>query len=588
MLTFSFTVSSDASEEANALFKWKTSLHHYHLNSSILPSWTLQPVNATPTTSMCSWSGIHCSQARRVIAIYLTNMSLKGTLQEFSFSSFPQLEYLDLSFNEFSGIIPPQISKLSKLKFLYLQANRFSGKIPPEVGLRSHLNVLALWANQLTGSIPPDLGQLSSLKGLFLYSNLLEGSIPSSLSNLTNLDCFYLKNNSLFGSIPLNIGNLRSFYELDLSENQLSGSIPLSFGDMGKLDQLSVLDLSHNIFGGEIPSQICNMASLENLSLSHNNLSGLIPNCFEGMRSLSNIDISCNELQGPIPNSTAFRNASIQELQENAGLCGEVNGLSSCQKTLRVRLSSTNILAIKKFHSPLPSEMVDQHEFFNEIKALAEIRHRNIIKFYGFCSHSRHSFLVYEYLESGYLATILSDDALAGEFCWTMRMNAIKGVANALSYMHHDCFPPIVHRDISTKNVLLDLEYKARVSDFGIAKFLNPNSSNWTEFAGIYGYAAPELAYTMKVTEKCNVYSFGVLALEVINGKHPGDFLSSISSSSPNTNISLDQVLDPRLPYPSFDVRSKLTSIMNIAFLCVDKNPNSRPIMSTVSQLLCM
>ncbi|KAJ4723896.1 putative Receptor protein kinase [Melia azedarach] len=108
------------------------------------------------------------------------------------------------------------------------------------------------------------------------------------------------------------------------------------------------------------------------------------------------------------------------------------------------------------------------------------------------------------------------------------------------------------------------------------------------EFAGIYGYAAPELAYTMKVTEKCNVYSFGVLALEVINGKHPGDFLSSISSSSPNTNISLDQVLDPRLPYPSFDVRSKLTSIMNIAFLCVDKNPNSRPIMSTVSQLLCM
>ncbi|KAJ4723889.1 putative Receptor protein kinase [Melia azedarach] len=219
---------------------------------------------------------------------------------------------------------------------------------------------------------------------------------------------------------------------------------------------------------------------------------------------------------------------------------------------------------------------------------MTEIRHRNIVKFYGFCSHSQHSFLVYEYLERGSLATILSNDTLAGEFGWRMRMNVIKGVADALSYLHHDCFPPIVHRDISSKNVLLDLDYEARVSDFGIAKFLNPDSSNWTEFAGTYGYAAPELAYTMKVTETCDVYSFGVLALEVINGKHPGDFLSSISSSSPNMNISLDQVLDPRLPYPSFDIQSKLTSIMNIAFLCVDKNPNSRPIMYKVSQLLCM
>ncbi|GAY31937.1 hypothetical protein CUMW_280870, partial [Citrus unshiu] len=215
-------------------------------------------------------------------------------------------------------------------------------------------------------------------------------------------------------------------------------------------------------------------------------------------------------------------------------------------------------VAIKKFHSPLPCDQIaDQKEFLTEVEALKNIRHRNIVKFYGFCSHARHSFLVYEFLERGSLAAILSSDAAAQELGWSQRMNVIKGVADALSYLHHDCFPPIVHRDISSKNLLLDLEYEAHVADFGIAKFLKPDSSNWTEFAGTYGYVAPELAYTMKITEKCDVYSFGVLVLEVIKGKHPRDFLSSISYSSLSTDVKLDEMLDPRLPKPSIQPQKK-------------------------------
>ncbi|KDO63962.1 hypothetical protein CISIN_1g042876mg, partial [Citrus sinensis] len=177
-------------------------------------------------------------------------------------------------------------------------------------------------------------------------------------------------------------------------------------------------------------------------------------------------------------------------------------------------------------------------------------------------------------------------DAAAQELDWSQRMNTIKGVADALSYLHHDCFPPIVHRDLSSKNLLLDLEYEAHVADFGIAKFLKPDSSNWTEFAGTYGYVAPELAYTMKITEKCDVYSFGVLALEVIKGKHPRDFLSSISSSSLNTDIELDEMLDPRLPAPSRSVQEKLISIVKVAFSCLNESPESRPTMKIVSQQL--
>ena len=96
-----------------------------------------------------------------------------------------------------------------------------------------------------------------------------------------------------------------------------------------------------------------------------------------------------------------------------------------------------------------------------------------------------------------------------------------------------------------------------------------------------------ELAYTMKMTEKCDVYSFGVLTLEVIQGKHPRDFLPSLSCSSTNMNIEVDDMFDSRLPFPSLEVQNKLISIMEVAFSCLDVNPQARPTMHIVSQLLC-
>ncbi|KAK3219956.1 hypothetical protein Dsin_013926 [Dipteronia sinensis] len=283
------------------------------------------------------------------------------------------------------------------------------------------------------------------------------------------------------------------------------------------------------------------------------------------MHGLSSIEISYNEFRGPIPDNQAFRNASLEALQGNKALCGDhVSGLLQPCKALtsgkqrkewtiffqvvfpvtgavalsmycignggygsvyKAKLpSSEDIVAVKKLHSLHPGEMGNQKDFFNEIRALTEIRHRNIVKLYGFCAHTRCSFLVYEYLER----------------------------------------------------------------DFGAAKLLNLGSSNFTQLAGTYGYIAPELAYTMKVTEKCDVYSFGVLASEVFKVTHPKDFLSSYLTSSPNTNIiELDDMLDPRLPSPSPDFLDKLISVMELAFSCLDVNPESRPTMKHVSQLLC-
>nr|GMC75220.1 MDIS1-interacting receptor like kinase 2-like [Ipomoea batatas] len=175
------------------------------------------------------------------------------------------------------------------------------------------------------------------------------------------------------------------------------------------------------------------------------------------------------------------------------------------------------------------------------------------------------------------------------ELGWMKRINVVKAVAKALSYIHHDCLPPIVHRDISAKNILFDCEYEAHVSDFGIARILSLHSSNWTSFAGTFGYAAPEFAYTMEVTEKCDVYSFGVLALEVIMGKHPGDLITSIFSSPISTAhgiLLLKDVLDSRLSTPTKQEAEELILVAKIAVACLNMNPQCRPSMQQVCVLL--
>ncbi|KAM5575776.1 hypothetical protein ABKV19_014628 [Rosa sericea] len=189
---------------------------------------------------------------------------------------------------------------------------------------------------------------------------------------------------------------------------------------------------------------------------------------------------------------------------------------------------------------------------------------------------------------------MLGKDEEVKELGWSKRLNIVKGVAHALCYMHHDCLPPIVHRDISSKNILLDDEYEACVSDFGTAKFLNPDSANWTALAGTYGYIAPELAYTMEVNEKCDVYSFGVVTLETVMGRHPGDLLSSLSSgacSSSSTALPAHQmpvvdVLDQRISPPTREVAGEVVSVLKVAFACLNSSHQSRPTMKQVSQHL--
>ncbi|KAL8128267.1 hypothetical protein AgCh_015006 [Apium graveolens] len=610
-----------------------------------------------------------CSSFMR---LRLDNNQFDGNISE-AFGVYPDLDFLNLNNNKFYGEISRNLSKCKKLTALLISGNSISGSIPPEISNITRLQKLDLSTNQLVGEIPKDLGRLTNLLDLRLSNNQLSGNVPLELGLISTLNYLDLSRNSFNGSIPGNIGNSQQLFYLNFSINNLSQEIPTG---ISKLSHLTSLDLSYNALTGKIPSQISSMGSLESLNISHNIISGSLPKAFDDMPGLLHVDISFNKLQGPIPNSKAFMNASIETVQGNDGLCGNITGLQPCtnpssadrnsskkdhklillillpclgaalliwaalgilvylrkKRTTEIQindqeneelfmvssfngkelyneiikstkdfddfycigkggfgsvykamLQSTDTVAVKKLHSS--SEIADRSGFINEVRALTEIRHRNIVKLLGYCSQHPHSFLVYQYLENGSLEAMLSKDVEAKELNWQMRVKIIKGVAHALSYMHHDCSPPIVHRDISSKNILLNSDYEACISDFGTAKLLKTDSSNWSAVAGTYGYVAPECAYTMKVTEKCDVYSFGVLTLEVIKGRHPGDQSNASPFSPLRETIELKDYVDQRIPPPSDDLQEFLIQMIKLANACLHSNPKARPTMYIVSQL---
>ncbi|RWR97658.1 MDIS1-interacting receptor like kinase 2-like protein [Cinnamomum micranthum f. kanehirae] len=536
-----------------------------------------------------------------------------------------KLHKLDLSSNHLLGEIPKELGSLTSLNELVLKGNQLTGLIPQEVGKLSSLETLDLSNNNLSGFIPEKLGDCSNLEDLNLSKNYLNGSIPIQIGNLANLkNTLDLSHNMLTGQIPPHLANLRMLESLNLSHNFLSGTIPTSMQEMCSLFSV---ELSYNDLEGPLPtSKGFEEAPLEAFIENKGLCGGVkgLPRCnssffnqFDGkkgnkiantivlslagavcllsislwvyffcqwrMRKKKNMVLDMNK-RDPFPiwnYDGKIMYEDIIKATENFNdkyFIGE----GGCGRVYKGDLPTGQVVAVKKLHSPENEEELYETSFKNEIQALTEIRHRNIVKFYGFCSHSRCSYLIYEYKEKGSLAICLSNEEEAVNLDWRKRMKVIRGVAHALSYMHHDCNPPIVHRDLSSNNILLDMEFEASISDFGTARLLKPDSSNWTMLAGTYGYVAPELAYTMRVTEKCDVYSFGVVSLEVIMGMHPGELISSLLTSG-GAEMLLKDVLDQRLPQPNDQEMKEVVLTMILALACLSADPQCRPTMHHVS-----
>ncbi|TYI08772.1 hypothetical protein ES332_A09G024600v1 [Gossypium tomentosum] len=565
-------------------------------------------------------------------------------LNPFIFELLTNLQLLSLDRNLLHGSIPYEIGNMTNLIELQLDSNHISNSTPSSLLHLPNSLHLSMASNLSEGPIPHEIESLNALGYLVLdmdlSDNKLSGPLPSQIGNLIPLrigglclNQLDLSHNIISGDIPSQLNS----QNIDLSHNLLQGVIPSQFGN---LTHLSILDLSWNNLTGTIPKF---PFFVGNLNLSFNSLRGQIPygllhfapETFTGNKDL------CGSIQGfrPCPSSPnvnrernskvvkqnlpivilvptslffvstfvlvifiLFRRYRAKALKsdpsptKNGDLFSIWNfdgkiafediikgtedfdikyctGTGGYGSVYRAILPSGKVVALKKLHRLEAEQPAYDTSFRNEIKFLTEIRHKNIVKLHGFCLHNRCMFLIYEYMEKGSLFYILSIDEEAVELDWTKRVNIVKGVAHALSYMHYDCNPPIVHRDISSNNILLNSELEAFIADFGTARLLDPNSSNRTVIVGTGGYIAP---------------GFGVLALEILMGKHPGELLSTLtSSSSPSSiqNVMLNEVLDPRLSPPrSRKMAGDIAFVAVIAFACLRAKPKARPTMKSVSQ----
>ncbi|KAJ6830134.1 putative leucine-rich repeat receptor-like protein kinase [Iris pallida] len=267
-----------------------------------------------------------------------------------------------------------------------------------------------------------------------------------------------------------------------------------------------------------------------------------------------------------------------------------VIGRGACGTVYRAVMQSGQVIAVKKLASNREGDSTD-NSFHAEIMTLGKIRHRNIVKLYGFCYHQGSNLLLYEYMSRGSLGELLHGESPCLD--WNTRYMVALGAAEGLSYLHHDCKPHIIHRDIKSNNILLDDKFEAHVGDFGLAKVIDmPQSKTMSAVAGSYGYIAPEYAYTMKVTEKCDIYSYGVVLLELLTGRTPvqpldlgGDLVSWVRNYIRNYSLS-SRILDNHLNLENKNVVDHMIIVLKIALLCTSMSPYNRPSMREVVLML--
>ncbi|KAI4353869.1 hypothetical protein L6164_002792 [Bauhinia variegata] len=455
--------------------------------------------------------------------------------------SLKNLNDIYLGNNIITGQIPSSLGQLKHLEALDLGGNRLDGPIPLSLYELTNLTIISLDSNQISGYIHPNIGKLSNLKSHDFSHNNLDGSIPYQVGKLRELVNCDISHNRISGEIPLEFGYLcthNQLDDLDLSYNNIVGNIPRG------LATLSHLDLSYNSLSACLPEEL--YSSISTYSFYGNK--GLKTSRENASCSKHYVHPSTSKYNIPkggkyyidivLPITSFFiilfvgallvyrfahkkvrlekivaRNGDLFSIWNYDGkiafediiqatedfdvkYCIGTGGYGS---VYRAKLPMGRIVALKKLHRMESQNPRFAQSFQNEIKMLTKVRHRNMVKLYGFCLHNRCMFLIYEYIERGSLFCALNNDVEAQQLNWGKRVNIIKGIAHALAYMHHDCSPAIIHRDITSNNILLNSETEAIVSDFGTARFLDPNSSNQTLSLGTYGYIAPVWSGSIRI-----------------------------------------------------------------------------------------
>ncbi|XVF34924.1 hypothetical protein REPUB_Repub18cG0100300 [Reevesia pubescens] len=524
------------------------------------------------------------------------------------------LSKLMISDNLFTCELPRKVS--DNLSRLEISNNRFFGEIPVEVKLWMNLSVFNASNNFFNGTIPRELTALPSLTTLLLDQNQLHGFLPSDIISWRSLSTLNLSKNKLSGRIPEAIGFLPSLDKLDLSENQFSGKIPPHLGHL----RFTSFNLSSNNLIGSIPREFENSAYsksfLNNPGLCTSTANADLDICGSGKNSSISypqnlILISCilisvlvlglsfsffltkffwkrNRTLGSIWELTAFQMLNFTTKSILSGLKDQTNkiGDGGSGEVYRVDLTGNgDFVAVKWIRNNKKLERELEKEFQAEVMTLSKIKHLNIVKLMCCISSEDSKLLVYEYMENGSLYLWLDKHrASAIILDWPKRFQIAVGAAQGLCYMHHDCSPPIIHRDVKSSNILLDSEFNAKIADFGLAKMLVKQGEPTTTsvVAGSFGYIAPEYARTTRINEKIDVYSFGVVLLELTTGRKAnyGDENRSLAEWAQHffqDNNSIVEALDEEIKEACY--LDQMCNVFKVGIHCTRTSPSSRPCM---------
>ncbi|XP_072990861.1 probably inactive leucine-rich repeat receptor-like protein kinase At5g06940 [Typha latifolia] len=540
-----------------------------------------------------------------------------------------RLQRFQVQDNGFDGEFPSGLWSLPEIRIIRAENNRFSGELPDLAAAPSHLEQVQIDNNSFTGTIPQGLGLIQTIYRFSASFNDFSGSLPQNFCASPVMSIINLSHNSLSGSIP-DLMNCKRLVSLYLADNSFTGKIPSS---IAHLPVLTYIDLSSNKLSGEIPQEIQYM-KLALFNVSYNQLSGSVPSTL--ISGLPASFLQGNpDLCGPgLPNqcdmtsnrqtskasrlvlaaivvsfvagfillaaglfvvyrrfqtkstkvgrkSVFFYPLNISEEQILVAL-NEMNiiGRGPFGKAYVVQLRGGELVAVKKL---VNSRNLSLRTVKAEIKILAKARHKNLTKLLGFCYSESEVLIIYEYLQKGSLGDVLCQPSFLLE--WGDRLKIALGTAKGLAYLHRDYVPHILHRDLKSNNILLDAGFEPRITGFGIDRIIGEasyNSSMASELS-CHCYIAPELVCTKKPTELMDVYSFGVILLELITGR-PAERPASMDSldivkwvrRKINMTNGAVQLLDPNI---CNSAQQEMLAALELALRCTSVMPEKRPTM---------
>ncbi|XVE95956.1 hypothetical protein REPUB_Repub02eG0180200 [Reevesia pubescens] len=592
-------------------------------------------------------SGEVVSEFARCTNLTLLNLAYNGFtgIIPLEIGQLMNLQELILSGNSMFGDIPRSILGCKNLNKLDLSNNRFNGTIPNEICNMTRLQYLLLGQNSIKGEIPHAIGNCVKLLELQLGSNYLTGSIPPEIGRIHNLQiALNLSFNHLHGQLPLELGKLDKLVSLDVSSNQLTGNIPPAFKGMLSLIEVN---FSNNLLAGPIPTFVPFQKSPDssfqrNKGLCGEPLSFSCANSIGSDRPDYHHRVSYRIILAVIGSGlTVFVSVTVvvllfmmRERQEKAGKSVDVvdEGTSSrptiiagnvfvenlrqavdLDAVIKATLKDSNkmnngtfstiykavmpsglVLSVKRLKSMDRTIIHHQNKMIRELERLSKLYHDNLVRPIGFVIYEDVALLLHQYLPNGTLAQLLHESSKQSEYQpdWPRRLSIAIGVAEGLAFLHHVA---VIHLDISSGNVLLDADFKPLVGEIEISKLLDPSkgTASISAVAGSFGYIPPEYAYTMQVTAPGNVYSYGVVLLEILTTRLPvdEDFGEGVDlvkwvHGAPARGETPEQILDARLSTVSFGWRREMLVALKVALLCTDSTPAKRPKMKKVVEML--